>query len=263
MSLTAGPATPSRYLDRPRLLALAGVTMGSAAAWTGLELIHPSGTASSAEWFAALCRGVALPISTALPAAVAIWVLMSIAMMLPTAAPAIDIYVRLSRRIEAHRAGHVAAFAGGYLAAWAGFAAIAGLAQVTLGNQIGEVMQSLPRNILAGTLLIIAGGYQLTPLKQACLTQCRNPLAFFMANWREGIAGAGRMGAHHGAICIGCCWALMGLMFLFGTMNLAWMAALGLAMLLEKAAPGAAFVGRLLGLAMAMAGTALIATTII
>ena len=116
---------------------------------------------------------------------------------------------------------------------------------------------------MAGVLLLAAGGYQLTPLKQACLTKCRNPLAFYMSHWREGIGGAVRMGLHHGAICIGCCWALMGLMFLTGTMNLAWMAGLGLLMLLEKSAPHAVLFGKLTGLAMMLAGLALIVIEII
>jgi len=258
---------PSAYLDRPRLLALSGVALGSLAAWVALAVLHEalpgSGLGSGIDWLSALCRGIALPASVALPGAVTIWVLMSVAMMLPTAAPAIDIYVRLSRRIEARRAAHVAGFAAGYLIAWAGFAVVAGSAQATLGGEIATFAAALPQAALAGGLLVLAGLYQLTPLKQACLTLCRNPLAFFISHWREGIGGALRMGLHHGLVCIGCCWALMGLMFLTGAMNLAWMAALGLVMLLEKTAPGAARGGRLTGLAMALAGAALIVTDII
>lgn len=250
-----------RYADRPRLLAAGGVGMGALAAWSALATMHGAG--AEGEWLVNLCRGIALPAAEALPAAAAIWALTSVAMMLPTAAPAIDIHVRLSRRIETRRAAHVSAFAGGYLVAWTGFAAMAATAQVLLGARIGALAETLPQGALAGGLLLVAGGYQLTPLKQACLAKCRNPLAFFMSHWREGIGGALRMGLHHGAICIGCCWALMGLMFLFGTMNLAWMAGLGLVMLLEKTAPGAARAGRLVGLAMALAGAALIATEII
>ncbi len=263
MSQTA----PSPYLDRPRLLALSGVALGSLAAWVALAVLHAalpvSGPGSDIDWLSALCRGIALPASAALPGAVTIWMLMSIAMMLLTAAPAIDIYVRLSRRIEVRRAAHVAGFAGGYLIAWASFAVAAGSAQATLGGEIATITAALPPGALAGGLLLLAGFYQLTPLKQACLTLCRNPLAFFMSHWREGIAGALRMGLHHGLVCIGCCWALMGLMFLAGAMNLAWMAALGLVMLLEKTAPGAAHAGRLTGRAMALAGTALIVTDFI
>ena len=261
--MTQSPPAP--YLDRPRLLALGGVGLGSLAAWVALAVLHESlpGAGSEIDWLSALCRGIALPVGAALPGAVVIWVLMSIAMMLPTAAPAIDIYVRLSRRIETRRAAHVAGFAGGYLIAWAGFAGVAGSLQVTVGGELAIYMATLPRAATAGGLLLLAGLYQLTPLKQACLTLCRNPLAFFMSHWREGVGGALRMGLYHGLVCIGCCWALMGLMFLFGAMNLAWMAALGLVMLLEKAAPGAARVGRLTGLAMALAGAALIVTDVI
>lgn len=249
-----------RYLDRPRLLAAGGVGLGALAAWAAVIALHGDGSGGAAGWLARLCRAAALPAAGALPGAVAIWALMSVAMMLPTAAPAIDIYVRLSRRIAARRGAHVAAFAGGYLAAWTLFAAAAGAAQVLLGARIGAATVALPQGAVAGGLLLLAGTYQLTPLKQACLSKCRNPLAFFMSHWREEIGGALRMGLHHGLICIGCCWALMGLMFLFGTMNLAWMAGLGLLMLLEKTAPGAAQAGRLIGLAMALAGAALIVT---
>lgn len=259
MSRTAPPP----YLDRPRLLALSGVVLGSLAAWVALAVLHEALPGSEVDWLSALGRGIALPAGAALLGAVTIWMLMSIAMMLPTAAPAIDIYVRLSRRIEVRRAAHVAGFAGGYLIAWAGFAVAAGSAQAALGGEIATFSAALPQGALAGGLLLLAGLYQLTPLKQACLTLCRNPLAFFMSHWREGIAGALRMGLRHGLVCIGCCWALMGLMFLAGAMNLAWMAALGLVMLLEKTAPGAARVGRLTGLAMALAGSALIVTDFI
>ena len=261
------PSTNPRYVDRPRLLAFGGIVLASLAAWTALAMLHDavpySEFNSGIEWLAALCRGVALPVGAALPGAVTIWVLMSIAMMLPTAAPAIDIYVRLSRQLEARRAAHVAGFAGGYLIAWAGLAVVAGGAQVILGAQIGAFSAGVPQNVLAGGLLLLVGLYQLTPMKQACLTLCRNPMAFFMSHWRDGPGGALRMGLHHGVICIGCCWALMGLMFLGGTMNLAWMAALGLAMLLEKTVPGAARAGRLAGMAMALAGGALIANDIV
>jgi predicted metal-binding membrane protein len=168
---------PSRYLDRPRFLAFGGVVLASLAAWVALAVLHDavpySGFDSGINWLVALCRGVALPAGTALPGAVTIWVLMSIAMMLPTAAPAVDIYVRLSRRLEARRAAHVAGFAGGYLTAWAGLAVVAGGAQVALGARIGEFAAWMPQNALAGGLLLLVGLYQLTPLKQACLTLCR------------------------------------------------------------------------------------------
>jgi predicted metal-binding membrane protein len=250
-------------LDRPRLLAFGGVMLAALAAWVALALLHEARLASGLDWLSALCGGFALPLGAALPGAMLIWALMSVAMMLPTAAPAIDIYVRLSRRIEARRAAHVAGFAGGYVIAWAAVAAVAGAAQALAGREIAAGAATLPQAAVAGGLLLLAGLYQLSALKQACLTLCRNPLAFFMAHWREGVGGALRMGLHHGAVCIGCCWALMGLMFLSGAMNLAWMAALGLVMLAEKTAPGAARLGQLAGIAMALAGAALIVSGII
>jgi len=257
-----GAVAPAPILDRPRVLAFGGVVLAALAAWVALALLGEARPGSGLAWLSALCGGVALPGSDAVAGAMAMWALMSVAMMLPSAAPAIDIYVRLARRIEARRAVHVAGFAAGYVLAWATLSAIAGTAQVLVGRELATSAAALPHGWVAGGLLLLAGLYQFTPLKQACLTACRNPLAFFMSHWREGIGGAVRMGLHHGAICIGCCWALMGLMFLSGAMNLAWMAALGLVMLLEKTAPGAAYLGWLSGIAMALAGAALIMTGI-
>ena len=249
-------AVGTPYLDRPRILSLGGVLMIALAAWVALGLLETAGPQTG--WVEALCRAVALPGWVVWPGLMVMWLLMSIAMMLPTAAPAIDIYVRLSRRIGARRTAHVAAFAGGFIGAWGLLAVAAGAAQAALSEPIAAQAAALPANWPAGGILLLAGLYQFTPLKQACLTLCRNPLAFFMSHWHDGIGGAARMGLHHGLICIGCCWALMGLMFLSGAMNLAWMAALGLVMLLEKTAPGAGRIGQLMGLALVFAASGLI-----
>ena len=251
-----------RLVERPRVLALGGLALASAAAWVALGVLRraPSG---GLDWLAALCRAVPPETAAALPAAMTVWLLMSVAMMLPTAAPAVDLYVRLTGRVETRRVAHVAGFAAGYVGAWGVLAIAAATAQVALGQEVAAVAGTLPPGTLPGGLLLVAGLYQLTPLKQACLALCRNPLAFFLAHWREGPGGAVAMGLRHGAVCIGCCWALMGLMFLAGTMNLAWMAGLGLVMLLEKVAPGAVPAGRVMGLAMALAGAALIADGIV
>jgi len=249
------------YLDRPRLLAATGVFSATLAAWVALALLHPG--AQGVDWFSALCRAVTLPAAIAWPGLVAMWMLMSVAMMLPTAAPAIDIYVRLSRRIPSRRAAHVAVFAGGFVLAWAALALAAGVLQATASAPLAAWAATLPANWPAGAILLLAGLYQLTPIKHACLTLCRNPMTFFMSHWREGIDGALKMGLHHGAVCIGCCWAMMGLMLIGGTMNLAWMAALGLLMLAEKTLSGAARAGRLIGLAMAASGTALIVADVV
>ena len=107
---------------------------------------------------------------------------------------------------------------------------------------------------LAAAILIVAGAYQLTPWKGACLTHCRSPLGFLMTNWRDGQLGALRMGIGHGAYCLGCCWALMCVLFVVGVMNLIWVAALTALVLLEKIGPGGAIVARAAGAAMVLAG---------
>ena len=250
--------TTATLSTRPRLLAWIGLGLTSGAAWLGLAALgHGAGDAPLSE----LCLTLLGPELAAYPAAAAMWVLMSAAMMLPTAAPTIDLHVRLTRRVEMGRAIRIAGFAAGYLLAWAGFALLTTAAQVLVAEAVGT--NPLPAGTAAGGLLLVAGLYQLTPLKAACLALCRNPLAFFMSHWREGSGGALMMGVHHGLICIGCCWALMLLMFVAGTMNLAWMAGLGLVMLLEKVLPRADRMGRLGGIALVLAGTALVLDAVI
>lgn len=102
--------------------------------------------------------------------------------------------------------------------------------------------------ILGGLLLVVAGLFQLTPLKQACLTHCRTPIGFLMSEWRERPGGALVMGLRHGLYCTGCCWALMALLFVAGVMNLLWVAAIALFVLVEKSVPAGHWVGRAAGL---------------
>src|SRR5262249_9184497 len=102
----------------------------------------------------------------------------------------------------------------------------------------------------AGAIVIIAGVYQLTPFKGACLSHCRSPLVFLMTRWRDGAGGAFRMGATHGLFCLGCCWALMIVLFAVGVMNLAWVAALTILVLVEKLTPAGLVISRVSGLAM-------------
>ena len=112
---------------------------------------------------------------------------------------------------------------------------------------------------LGGALLIAAGAYQMTPLKQACLQHCRSPVHFLSGHWRKGAGGAFRMGLGHGLYCLGCCWVLMALLFVGGVMNLLWIAALAAFVLLEKVIPRGVLVGRIAGGAMILGGLWLIA----
>lgn len=168
------------------------------------------------------------------------WAVMMAAMMLPAAAPLLlllakSYHARYSRR----RAAVATGLAGlGYLAAWTGFSLLATLAQWGLleARLVSPMMES-SSPWLSGVLLVAAGAYQFTPLKHACLWRCRSPLSVLLNQWREGYLGAFRMGLRQGAYCTGCCWLLMALLFAFGVMNLIWIAALSVLVLLEKILP--------------------------
>jgi predicted metal-binding membrane protein len=178
------------------------------------------------------------------------WTIMMAAMMLPSAAAAVLLFAGLSRSRRAAARPYVPAalFALGYLLVWTVFSIAATLAQWGLHETAllspGMVATS---PILGGTLLIVAGLFQLTPLKQACLRHCRSPLQFLMTDWREGRAGAILMGVRHGWQCATCCWALMALLFVLGVMNLLWVGALTLFVIVEKAVPRGAMIGRVAG----------------
>lgn len=191
----------------------------------------------------------------------AMWWVMMIAMMVPSAAPMILLYARVSRRAQdkgtmAPGVPPVSMFVLGYLAIWLLFSLIATTAQWWL-EKLGVVHQMTmwsTSNTLTGLLLITAGLYQLTPAKAACLEHCRSPADYLSRNWRSGKSGAFRMGVKHGAYCIGCCWALMLLLFAGGIMNLVWIAGLTLFVLFEKLAPWGHRLGHGLGLVLTGGG---------
>jgi predicted metal-binding membrane protein len=191
------------------------------------------------------------------------WALMMVAMMLPSAAPMILTYARFAGGTKAQGAALAPTllFAAVYVAVWAGFSAIAAATQAGLveTGAISATRLALGDRRIAGALLVAAGLYQLTPIKRACLGQCQTPLGFIMQRWRPGWRGALRLGFAHALVCVGCCWALMALLFVGGVMSLAWVAALALIVLIEKVAPigsrGAWAIGALAG----AAGLALIA----
>lgn len=193
------------------------------------------------------------------------WMLMAVAMMLPTAAPAILAFADIAR--AGHRGARAAATIGafllGYLSAWGGFGVLATGTQWGLDTAMLRVAAfNAGRPLLGGALLIGAGLYQFSALKDLCLTQCRSPMAFFLAHWRAGIRGASYLGLRHGLHCVGCCWALMALMLLAGTMNLAWVAGLTALMLAEKLAPAGRVTGRGVGVALVFWGGALIGSSL-
>lgn len=185
------------------------------------------------------------------------WAIMMVGMMVPTAAPVTLIYAAVARRAasQASPIASTAIFVAGYLAIWTLFSAGATLIQWALEQAalLSPMMVSTSPLLGAG-LLIAAGIYQFTPLKNTCLTHCRAPAHFLSGHWRNGAMGAFRMGLEHGAYCLGCCWALMFLLFLGGVMNLLWVAAIAVFVLLEKIAPCGDRGGRAAGAAMILLG---------
>lgn len=190
----------------------------------------------------------------------AMWWVMMIAMMLPSAAPAVLLYARVCRHSQktgAASAVPTATFVLGYLVAWLAFSAVATALQAGL-ERVGLVdrmmMWSTDRT-LTSAFLLAAGLFQLSPLKSVCLEHCRTPVDFLNRHWRQGTIGALRIGLHHGAFCVGCCWLLMALLFAGGVMNLIWIAALTIFVLVEKLAPHGGRTAKAIGLLLIVGGT--------
>ncbi|OGL01702.1 MAG: hypothetical protein A3J45_11810, partial [Candidatus Rokubacteria bacterium RIFCSPHIGHO2_02_FULL_69_13] len=177
------------------------------------------------------------------------WAVMMVAMMIPSASPMILTFATINRKRLADETPLIRTglFLVGYLLVWAGYSLLAALGQWGLhaAALITPAMAVAPW--LGGILLVAAGVYQFTPLKDVCLSRCQSPFGFILTQWREGAAGALVMGLRHGAFCVGCCWVLMALLFVAGVMNLLWVAAIAAFVLLEKVAPLGRVVSRLAG----------------
>jgi len=179
------------------------------------------------------------------------WAVMMVAMMVPSASPVVLLFAEINRRRSEQQGMFVATgqFLLGYLTVWTGFSLLATLAQWGLltAALVSPMMESTSKALGAG-LLLIAGLFQFSRLKYACLAHCRSPMGFLVTEWRQGPLGAFRMGLKHGGYCLGCCWALMGLLFAFGVMNLLWVASISAFVLFEKITTANQLVSRLSGL---------------
>ena len=185
------------------------------------------------------------------------WAAMMVAMMLPSALPTIFIFHRAVRNDPQVRSPgrRMFSFVTGYIVAWFGFSVGASLLQWGLAEAaLLSPMMVSASPWLAGAILIVAGVYQWTPLKYACLRHCRSPLAFLAEHWRPGMPGALQLGLRHGLYCVGCCWALMLLLFAGGVMSLLWIGGITAFVLVEKLAPHGVQGGRLSGLALVLVG---------
>ena len=180
-------------------------------------------------------------------ALVVMWSIMMVAMMLPSATPAILLYatVRKSRQPD-NAAAQPWVFLAGYLLVWLVFSVVAALVQ----SRLPSAAMGLESPTAQASLLIAAGLYQLSPLKSACISQCRSPTQFISRNWRAGTAGAVRLGILHGAYCVGCCWVLMTLLFVGGVMNVAWIIVITILVTAEKLLPVPSILQRTSGAAL-------------
>lgn len=236
-------------LRRHRLLTLIALVTLAALAWAWL--LDGAGMdmgiiASFALFPHQAAPMMAMEASYALLASM--WWVMMVAMMLPSAAPTILLYARAARH-GGIADPPVAAFLFGYLLVWGLFSCVAAAVQLVLQHEMlvtGMAMASASRWFSAA-LLIGAGLYQFSPLKDRCLALCRNPALFIAQHQRPGIAGALRLGIIHGAFCAGCCWGLMAILFVGGVMNIAWVAILALLVAAEKLLPGGNTIARLIG----------------
>jgi len=188
-----------------------------------------------------------------LMAIIAMWWLMMLAMMLPSATPAILLYARVRQT----RAGDASiaqtwVFLVGYLAVWLLFSIIAASVQ----SLVTDSSMALRSRAAQGAVLVAVGLYQLSPLKSACVSQCRSPGQFISRHWRPGWEGAFRLGVIHGAYCVGCCWMLMGLLFVGGVMNLLWVVGLTILVAAEKLLPGGSLLAKVSGIAFILWGFA-------
>jgi predicted metal-binding membrane protein len=193
----------------------------------------------------------------------AMWVVMMVGMMTPSAAPMILIYARVGRQASARGKPFAATgwFATGYLLTWVGFALVATAAQWALDRTaLLDPKMASANQVFGGIVLIAAGVYQWTPLKDICLAQCQSPLLFIQrqGGFRRDPSGSLLLGLRHGAYCVGCCWVLMALLFVGGVMNVLWIATISAFVLIEKIVPVGRLISRIAGAGFVAAGTWLV-----
>jgi predicted metal-binding membrane protein len=200
-------------------------------------------TLAAAAWVTLLWQsrmaGGAMGLTMGLSASLflVVWIIMMIAMMFPAAVPMVQMLQRIgaSRQLQGQASVPAWVFVAGYLVVWAAFGALAYFAATGVDRAANQSMWLMVNGArLGGLVLLVAGVYQLTPLKRVCLSKCRSPISFLLTSWHDGYGGGFRMGLEHGGFCLGCCWAMMAVLFVVGVMSLPWMALLAAAIFVEK-----------------------------
>ena len=251
--LPPGAARLGWLAARPRAVATGCIVVLTALGWSvlGGALAQTGGS-----WWTALCGR--FDVSAML--IVALWLAMVLAMMLPTAAPMLLTYAEIAETAarKSERVVSPLVFAAGYCAVWIGAGLVAALAQISLASLVPAAWTPP----LTAAAFVGAGLYQFTTLKHACLSRCRQPFSFFFLNWTTTPRGVFRLGARQGLDCLGCCWAMMALMFVSGAMNVVWMAALAIYMTAEKLGTGQ-WLTRIGGVVLIAIGVGLVITNMI
>ena len=253
MDLTASP--PPRTLKRDRTVVLAVLAFLSFFSW--LFIFYEARGMNNGT---AMCCAVPSMRAWGLDDFFLIfimWAVMMMAMMIPSATPMILMFASVNRKRREKENPFVATwiFLLGYITVWTGFSMLATLVQWYLhAKALLSSMMVSTNSLLGGFVLVVAGLFQLTPLKDRCLSYCQTPLSFLMTQWREGTWGTFVMGLRHGIFCTGCCWALMALLFVAGVMNLFWIALISIFVLLEKIAPKYFYINRVSGLLLILWG---------
>lgn len=252
------PQVAETVLKRDRVIVMAGLAAVTALAWLYVVQLASSMTGIG-------INNMEMSMPTTRPwrsedilFTFLMWVVMMVAMMTPSATPMILTFAQVNRQRYTDQTPMVATlvFLLGYLIVWGSFSVGATLAQGGLHSAAllsSEVISVSP--VAGGILLILAGVYQFTPLKRACLSHCRTPLGFLMNEWREGTRGALVMGVRHGIYCVGCCWLLMTLLFVAGVMNLLWVVLIAGYILVEKVVPTGQWLSRAIGVVAVGWGT--------
>jgi len=241
-------------------LALAIADMGGAGASLGPGMAVFDGWPRAVQ---AICRplfGAAMP-EHGVALIALMWGAMTLAMMLPTAGPMILTYAEIADTAAQKGETIVSplVLAAGYLVMWIAYAIVATVAQVLFTRlALMDTGMTSASVLFSGAIFIGAGIYQFTPLKHACLNQCQRPFPFFFANWQTTPKGVFRLGVQQGLYCLGCCWAMMLVMFAVGVMNVVWMAGLGIVMTIEKMGSGRRF-SHAVGVVLIVAGVAFVA----
>jgi len=254
-----------RAFARPRFLALACIAVLAASGWTYLGLLL-AGQESHGIW-RALCQPTysvsGVPSVAGFALTFAMWCAMTLAMMLPTAAPMIATYADLTEAAAAKNEPTASplVLTAGYIAVWLSTAIVLTALQGLLAR-LGalDVRMGIADPFISGAMFLAAGAYQFTGAKRACLTHCQHPFRFFFANWTSDPRAIFRIGLSQGLYCLGCCWAMMMLMIAVGAMNVVWMAILGAVMAVEKLGASMRF-SRVVGVVLVAIGTFVIVET--